>query len=75
MADDHGRSGNLLPHESLSERELQVFLVPAKGESVSSIAESLNLSVKTVSTYRSRCREDRREQQRRVWLPTPYATG
>lgn len=43
-----------VPHEALSERELQVFLRLAKGESVSNIAEQLNLSVKTVSTYRSR---------------------
>lgn len=42
------------PHESLSERELQVFLRLAGGESVSGIAEQLHLSVKTVSTYRSR---------------------
>jgi DNA-binding NarL/FixJ family response regulator len=41
-------------HELLSERELQVFLRLAKGESVSLIAETLHLSVKTVSTYRSR---------------------
>ena len=44
-------------HESLSERELQVFLRLAKGESVSQIADHLHLSVKTVSTYRSRLTE------------------
>lgn len=42
------------PHASLSERELQVFLRLAKGETVGAIAESMFLSVKTVSTYRSR---------------------
>lgn len=57
MADDLAGAGNSQPHESLSERELQVFLRLAKGESVSSIAELLNLSVKTVSTYRSRLLE------------------
>ena len=57
LADDLAGAGNSLPHESLSERELQVFLRLAKGESVSSIAELLNLSVKTVSTYRSRLLE------------------
>jgi len=41
-------------HESLSDRELQVFLRLARGESVSSIAGQLHLSVKTISTYRSR---------------------
>ncbi|NJM32624.1 MAG: response regulator transcription factor [Limnobacter sp.] len=49
--------GLSLPHENLSERELQVFLRLAKGESVSAIAEALHLSVKTVSTYRSRLLE------------------
>ncbi len=44
-------------HEKLSDRELQVFLRLAKGESVSDIALVLNLSVKTVSTYRSRLLE------------------
>lgn len=42
------------PHTTLSERELQVFLRLAKGETVGAIAESMFLSVKTVSTYRSR---------------------
>lgn len=44
-------------HDSLSERELQVFLRLARGESVSDIAVALNLSVKTVSTYRTRLLE------------------
>lgn len=42
------------PHETLSERELQVFLRLARGETVGAIAESMHLSVKTVSTYRTR---------------------
>lgn len=42
------------PHEKLSERELQVFLRLAQGETIGKIAESLALSVKTVSTFRSR---------------------
>ena len=45
------------PHELLSERELQVFLRLAKGETVGAIAESLALSIKTVSTYRARILE------------------
>ncbi|MBU1225565.1 MAG: response regulator transcription factor [Gammaproteobacteria bacterium] len=49
------RSGML--HEMLSDRELQVFLRLARGESVSDIAGQLNLSVKTISTYRSRVTE------------------
>jgi DNA-binding NarL/FixJ family response regulator len=49
------RSGVL--HETLSDRELQVFLRLARGESVSDIAGRLHLSVKTISTYRSRVTE------------------
>lgn len=45
------------PHQQLSERELQVFLRLAQGQSVSEIATLLHLSVKTVSTYRSRLLE------------------
>jgi two-component system, NarL family, invasion response regulator UvrY len=45
------------PHAKLSERELQVFLHLARGETVGQLAESLSLSVKTVSTYRSRVLE------------------
>ena len=41
-------------HETLSDRELQVLLMLASGKTLSDIAEELSLSVKTVSTYRSR---------------------
>ncbi|MFZ2999715.1 MAG: response regulator transcription factor [Undibacterium umbellatum] len=44
-------------HTELSDREFQVFLRLAKGESVSDIAVTLSLSVKTVSTYRTRVME------------------
>lgn len=49
--------GDKLPHEDLSERELQVFLRLAKGETVGHMAESMSLSVKTISTYRTRVME------------------
>jgi two-component system invasion response regulator UvrY len=45
------------PHEQLSEREFQVFLKLAKGETAGDIAKALSLSVKTVSTYRTRVME------------------
>ena len=45
------------PHEALSERELQVFLRLAKGETIGHMAEGMHLSVKTVSTYRTRVLE------------------
>jgi two-component system invasion response regulator UvrY len=44
-------------HSRLSEREFQVFYKIAAGRSVSAIANELCLSVKTVSTYRSRILE------------------
>ena len=45
------------PHEQLSEREFQVFLKLAKGDTAGDIAKALSLSVKTVSTYRTRLME------------------
>lgn len=42
------------PHEQLSAREFQVFSLIAAGKSISEIADMLNVSVKTVSTYRTR---------------------
>jgi DNA-binding NarL/FixJ family response regulator len=44
-------------HSALSEREFQIFCKLAAGMSVSQIGASLNLSVKTISTYRSRILE------------------
>ena len=41
-------------HEDLSEREFQVFLKLARGETAGDAARSLSLSIKTVSTYRTR---------------------
>ncbi|NMG45405.1 response regulator [Aromatoleum toluvorans] len=57
LAEELAGGGTAPAHESLSERELQVFLRLAHGESVSDIADALALSVKTVSTYRSRLLE------------------
>ena len=42
------------PHEALSDREYQVLRMLGSGKTVSEIAASLRLSVKTVSTYRAR---------------------
>lgn len=44
-------------HELLSGREFQVLRMIASGRSVKEIAEELSLSVKTVSTYRTRILE------------------
>ncbi len=48
------------PHERLSARELQVFLMMAKGMRLSRVAEELEISVKTASTYRGRVLEKMR---------------
>jgi two-component system, NarL family, invasion response regulator UvrY len=54
IAADVGRGGAaLVPHERLSDREFEIFLLLGSGKSVSAIANSLNLSVKTVSTHRT----------------------
>jgi DNA-binding NarL/FixJ family response regulator len=43
-----------LPHESLSDREFEVLRLIASGRTPTEIAGHLSLSVKTISTYRTR---------------------
>jgi two-component system invasion response regulator UvrY len=57
LADGLTNGADKLPHEQLSERELQVFLRLAKGETIGNLALGISLSVKTVSTYRTRIME------------------
>lgn len=57
LANGLASGGDRPPHESLSERELQVFLRLARGETIGHMADSMSLSVKTVSTYRTRVME------------------
>lgn len=45
------------PTESLSDREYQVMLLIVSGRTLSEIAEEMSLSVKTVSTYKTRILE------------------
>ena len=49
----HGDSDQPL-HDSLSDRENQVFRFIAAGHTITDISNQLSLSVKTISTYRSR---------------------
>lgn len=49
-----GKSFEEKPHELLSDREFQVLRRISSGKTVSEIADGLNLSVKTISTYRAR---------------------
>jgi DNA-binding NarL/FixJ family response regulator len=46
-----------LPHETLSDREHEVLCMIAEGKSIARISAELSLSVKTVSTYRTRLLE------------------
>jgi two-component system, NarL family, invasion response regulator UvrY len=50
-------SSTELKHELLSNRELEVLRMMATGKTVTTIADSLTLSSKTVSTYRGRILE------------------
>jgi len=45
------------PHQLLSNRELEVLCLIASGKTVGQVAEKLNLSDKTISTYRTRILE------------------
>lgn len=45
------------PHELLSPRELEVFHLIARGQSMTDIAATMRVSVKTASTYRTRILE------------------
>jgi len=44
-------------HDLLSDREFEIFRLIAAGKSLTEIGESLHVSIKTVSTYRSRILE------------------
>lgn len=71
LADELEIDTEKLPHERLSNREHQVMLMLAEGKSVSDIADELCLSVKTISTYRSRIM-DKMDMKRNAEL-TLYA--
>lgn len=49
-----GVASGAAPHEALSNRELEVLRLVAKGKSLREIAEQLHLSEKTIATYRAR---------------------
>jgi two-component system invasion response regulator UvrY len=57
LANEVGADEEKLPHQTLSDREYQIFLLLASARTVSEIANTLALSVKTISTYRSRILE------------------
>jgi DNA-binding NarL/FixJ family response regulator len=54
LAAELGGKAQQEPHETLSDREYQVMCLLAAGKTITEIATELALSIKTVSTYRSR---------------------
>jgi len=60
LAFDLQSEGETSLHETLSDREFQVMCMIASGKRVKDIGEELCLSVKTISTYRSRILEKMR---------------
>lgn len=57
MADSLAQPTPTVPHEALSEREMQTLQKMASGKRLTDIAEELMLSPKTVSVYRARVLE------------------
>lgn len=53
LAAEIDRHSSKKPHQLLSDREYQVMLLLASGKTVTEAARELNLSVKTISTYRA----------------------
>jgi DNA-binding NarL/FixJ family response regulator len=54
LAAELAGQANQEPHQTLSDREYQVMCRLAAGKTVTEVAQELSLSVKTVSTYRTR---------------------
>lgn len=54
LALDLASPGTMLPHAQLSNRELQIFSMLVAGSSISGAAAALDVSAKTVSTYKTR---------------------
>ncbi len=57
LAFDSDKNTEQKPHETLSPREFQIFIMIASGKSVKEISEELALSVPTISSYRARMLE------------------
>lgn len=54
LMDDLDRPATVLPHDRLSRREFEIFLLLVNGLNIRQIAERLHLSISTVNTYRAR---------------------
>lgn len=67
MVFEMGLGGDRAPHETLSEREFQIFEMLVNGQSVTDIAEHLNISAKTVSTHKIRLMQKLGANSRPIW--------
>ncbi|MDA3955290.1 response regulator transcription factor [Oceanispirochaeta sp.] len=54
LLEDYQGDHSQMPHKQLSEREYQVMIMLVEGLTSGEISTKLNLSIKTVSTYRAR---------------------
>lgn len=54
LAMDVMTTNDELPHKQLSDREFEVFSLLVNGKSITEIAELLHVSVKTISTHKTR---------------------
>lgn len=57
LADAISEDTEKSPHERITDREYQVLKLIAAGKTLTQVAETLNLGVATVSTYRARLLE------------------
>ncbi len=57
LAENIGKDSTIEIHQSLSDREYEVLKMIGSGKTVSEIAQTLTLSVNTISTYRNRILE------------------
>ena len=54
LLDEIGSDARHAPHELLSDKEFEVFKLIARGKSLTEIADGMHVSIKTISTYRTR---------------------
>jgi two-component system, NarL family, invasion response regulator UvrY len=57
LLDEIGSDGQHAPHELLSDKEFEVFKLIAMGKSLTDIADGMHVSIKTISTHRTRILE------------------
>lgn len=60
LADGLSRDTHVPDHETLTDREFEIFCLLGSGKTISEIASALNLSISTVNTHRSHILEKMR---------------